>query len=90
VCGFKFNALVGSCNELLRAVNLHAMRMGPGKHLQGRTLMNGLVKPEEFDYFHEVGFSALILSRASQLHSSLSPKSSLVQVSEAMEMVCCN
>jgi hypothetical protein len=27
--------------------------MGPGKHLQGRTLMNGLVKPEEFDYFHE-------------------------------------
>lgn len=39
------------------AVNLHAMRMGPGKHLQGRTLMNGLVKPEEFDYFHEVKLS---------------------------------
>lgn len=33
---------------------MHAMRMGPGKHLLGRTLMNGLVKPEEFDYFHEV------------------------------------
>lgn len=33
---------------------MHAMRMGPGKHLQGRGLMNGLVKPEEFDYFHEV------------------------------------
>ena len=32
------------------------MRMGPGKHLKGRTLMNGLVKPEEFDYFHEVSF----------------------------------
>lgn len=30
------------------------MRMGPGKHLHGRVLMNGLVKPEEFDYFHEV------------------------------------
>ena len=30
------------------------MRMGPGKHLQGRTLMGGLVKPEEFDYFHEL------------------------------------
>lgn len=29
------------------------MRLGPGKHLQGRTLMNGLVQPEEFDYFHE-------------------------------------
>jgi hypothetical protein len=30
------------------------MRMGPGKHLNGRVLMNGLVKPEEFSYFHEV------------------------------------
>ena len=30
------------------------MRMGPGKHLQGRTLMGGLMKPEEFDYFHEL------------------------------------
>ncbi len=29
------------------------MRLGPGKHLKGRKLMNGLVKPEEFDYFHE-------------------------------------
>lgn len=28
-------------------VNLHAMRMGPGKHLKGLTLMNGLVTPEE-------------------------------------------
>lgn len=38
----------------MAAVNLHAMRMGPGKQLQGRTLMHGLVKPEEFDYFHEL------------------------------------
>jgi len=38
------------------------MRMGPGKHLQGRTLMGGLVKPEEFDYFHEVRFVLLILN----------------------------
>jgi hypothetical protein len=30
------------------------MRLGPGKHLQGRRLMGGFVKPEEFDYFHEV------------------------------------
>jgi hypothetical protein len=36
------------------------MRMGPGKHLQGRTLMNGLVKPEEFDYFHEVSLLKII------------------------------
>lgn len=49
---------------------MHAMRMGPGKHLQGLTLMNGTVTPEEvgfmrivfqigshkfqFDYFHEL------------------------------------
>jgi alkylation response protein AidB-like acyl-CoA dehydrogenase len=30
------------------------MRMGPGPHLKGLTLMNGAVEPEEFDYFHEV------------------------------------
>lgn len=30
------------------------MRLGPGKHLKGRTLMGGLVAPEEFDYFHEM------------------------------------
>jgi hypothetical protein len=35
-------------------INLIAMRLGPGKHLQGRTLMGGIVNPEEFDYFHEV------------------------------------
>lgn len=34
--------------------NLHAMRLGPGKHLHGLTLMGGAVTPEEFDYFHEV------------------------------------
>ena len=31
--------------------NILAMRLGPGKHLQGRKLL-GDVKPEEFDYFH--------------------------------------
>ena len=34
--------------------NLHAMRMGPGKHLKGRKLLNNAVKPEEYDYFHEM------------------------------------
>ena len=29
------------------------MRLGPGAHLQGRKLFAG-VKPEEFDYFHEL------------------------------------
>ncbi|KAF8318498.1 acyl-CoA dehydrogenase NM domain-like protein [Clavulina sp. PMI_390] len=33
---------------------LLAMRLGPGKHLKGMTLAEGLVKPEEFDYFHEL------------------------------------
>lgn len=28
-------------------VNIIAMRLGPGKHLKGRVLMDGLVKPEE-------------------------------------------
>lgn len=28
-------------------MEIHAMRMGPGKHLKGRTLMGGVVKPEE-------------------------------------------
>jgi alkylation response protein AidB-like acyl-CoA dehydrogenase len=40
--------------DAMAAQELHAMRMGPGKHLQGRTLMGGLVKPEEYDYFHEL------------------------------------
>ncbi|KAF8235811.1 acyl-CoA dehydrogenase NM domain-like protein [Tricholoma matsutake] len=34
--------------------NIHAMRLGPGEHLKGRVLMNGTVKPEEFDFFHEL------------------------------------
>jgi len=40
--------------DAMAAVNLHAMRLGPGKHLKGRALFNGLVAPEEFDYFHEL------------------------------------
>lgn len=30
------------------------MRLGPGKHLKGVKLLNGVVTPEEFDYFHEL------------------------------------
>ena len=36
-------------------MNIPAMRLGKGKHLKGRTLMGGIVSPEEFDHFHEVG-----------------------------------
>jgi alkylation response protein AidB-like acyl-CoA dehydrogenase len=38
----------------MHELEIHAMRLGPGKHLKGRTLMNGIVTPEEFDYFHEL------------------------------------
>lgn len=34
--------------------NIIAMRMGPGPHLKGLELMGGMIKPEEFDYFHEM------------------------------------
>ncbi|EMD34083.1 hypothetical protein CERSUDRAFT_117593 [Gelatoporia subvermispora B] len=47
--------------DRMAELNLHAMRMGPGKHLKGLTLMNGLVKPEEFDYFHELIISQEIV-----------------------------
>lgn len=40
--------------DAMTAKNIHAMRLGPGKHLKGLTLMDGIVKPEEFDYFHEM------------------------------------
>ncbi|KAF7301283.1 Cytochrome b5 heme-binding domain-containing protein [Mycena indigotica] len=40
--------------DKMAEVNIIAMRLGPGKHLQGRKLLNGLVEPEEFDYFHEL------------------------------------
>jgi hypothetical protein len=33
-------------DEMAR-LNIIAMRLGPGKHLEGRVLMNGIVKPEE-------------------------------------------
>ncbi|KAF9057315.1 peroxisomal acyl-CoA-dehydrogenase [Panaeolus papilionaceus] len=39
--------------DKLAETNIISMRLGPGKHLKGRTLMGGIVKPEEFTYFHE-------------------------------------
>ncbi|KAG6831811.1 hypothetical protein H0H92_007488 [Tricholoma furcatifolium] len=51
--------------EAIATLNIHAMRLGPGEHLKGRTLMNGTVTAEEFDYFHE-----LIMSQEmSRLHA---------------------
>ncbi|KAI0806306.1 acyl-CoA dehydrogenase/oxidase [Irpex lacteus] len=43
--------------DKMAELNIHAMRMGPGKHLKGKTLMGGIVTPEEFDYFHELVIS---------------------------------
>ncbi|KAL2405915.1 Acyl-CoA dehydrogenase apdG [Exophiala dermatitidis] len=43
--------------------NLLAMRLGPGKHLHGRKLMDGAVEGTEFDYFHDL-IVAQELSRA--------------------------
>ncbi|KAI0087286.1 acyl-CoA dehydrogenase/oxidase [Irpex rosettiformis] len=52
--------------EKMAEVNLHAMRMGPGKHLKGLTLMNGIVSPEEFDYFHELVITQEIVRAAAR------------------------
>jgi Cytochrome b5-like Heme/Steroid binding domain/Acyl-CoA dehydrogenase, N-terminal domain len=39
--------------DRMAETELLAMRLGPGKHLKGRKLLGG-VKPEEFDYFHDM------------------------------------
>lgn len=49
------------CSDL----EVFAMRIGPGKHLQGRTLLNGVVSPSEFDHFHDLILNQE-LSRAGQ------------------------
>ncbi|KAF4616119.1 hypothetical protein D9613_011485 [Agrocybe pediades] len=51
--------------DKMAETNIIAMRLGPGKHLKGRTLLGGVVKPEEFDYFHE----AIINSELSRVSS---------------------
>lgn len=33
--------------DAMAAKEIHAMRLGPGKHLKGRVLFDGLVQPEE-------------------------------------------
>ncbi len=34
----------------LAEMNIIGMRLGPGKHLEGRILMGGIVKPEEVSF----------------------------------------
>jgi len=40
--------------DQLCAMNIPAMRLGPGKHLEGRSLLGGVISSEEFDHFHEL------------------------------------
>ncbi|KAL4933266.1 acyl-CoA dehydrogenase family protein [Aspergillus undulatus] len=40
--------------DKMAETNVLAMRLGPGKHLHGRTLLGGVVKGEEFDYLHDL------------------------------------
>lgn len=40
-------------DKMSKAGILH-MRLGPGKHLHGVNLLDGVVKGEEFDYFHDL------------------------------------
>jgi alkylation response protein AidB-like acyl-CoA dehydrogenase len=49
------NSIYKSNSDYLvsREKNIIAMRFGPGPHLKGLTLMDGIVTPEEFDFFHE-------------------------------------
>ncbi|KAI1125152.1 acyl-CoA dehydrogenase-like protein [Nemania abortiva] len=40
--------------ERMSKVGLLHMRLGPGKHLHGVDLLDGVVRGEEFDYFHDL------------------------------------
>ncbi|KAF8269135.1 acyl-CoA dehydrogenase [Lactarius quietus] len=44
--------------DKLGELNVIAMRLGPGKHLKGRTLLGGVVTPEKYDHFHELIINA--------------------------------
>ncbi|CAG7848147.1 SubName: Full=Related to acyl-coa dehydrogenase, long-chain specific {ECO:0000313/EMBL:CCA75962.1} [Serendipita indica DSM 11827] len=39
--------------DALGEKNIIAMRFGPGPHLKGLKLMDGIITPEEFSFFHE-------------------------------------
>lgn len=40
--------------DLMSRKGILHMKLGPGKHLHGVDLLNGAVKGEEFDYFHDM------------------------------------
>nr|GAT60824.1 predicted protein [Mycena chlorophos] len=51
--------------EEMCRLNILAMQIGPGKHLNGRVLMDGLISHEEFDPFIEL----IITQSAAKLHA---------------------
>ncbi|KAJ6619680.1 acyl-CoA dehydrogenase [Mycena sp. CBHHK59/15] len=51
-------------DEMAR-LNILAMRVGQGKHLEGRVLMDGIISIEEFDVFHEL----IINQELARLHA---------------------
>lgn len=40
--------------DKMAEANILAMRMGPGKHLKGRKLLDGAIEPEKFDFFADL------------------------------------
>ncbi|KAJ5690794.1 hypothetical protein N7462_005186 [Penicillium macrosclerotiorum] len=40
--------------DRMAETNILAMRLGPGKHLHGRSLLGGVVDGKEFDYLHDL------------------------------------
>lgn len=42
------------CIDKMAAAGILHMRLGPGKHLHGVELLGGVIKGEEFDYFHDL------------------------------------
>jgi alkylation response protein AidB-like acyl-CoA dehydrogenase/predicted heme/steroid binding protein len=40
--------------DKMAEANILAMRMGPGKHLHGRKLLDGAIEPKEYDYFADL------------------------------------
>ena len=64
-------AVYSYANIFCSEVNLHAMRLGPGKHLKGLSLFNGLVKPEEVSlvvFFLEMVFMIFFCCQFDYFH----------------------
>jgi hypothetical protein len=40
--------------ERMAKENIHAMRLGLGEHLHGRTLLGSVIEGKDFDFFHEL------------------------------------